>query len=230
MTGWRSEKMTLAPEYDIYNGTWGFCNPQKELYDAFVAEEGENGLRLTQSIISYNRLIEKGFEIKPTDVLYGCEGSLMWKTRKVNGEFITGGFMASHNNSRVMRYPEVLLLAAEAHVKGGGSKAADYLNEVRTRAGLSPKNSVTMEDVMLEKRLELCGESVRYQDMLRWRIADKMINQGTRTPSLPSNGVVTYQSFNSAGAAGFKSNMHWLLPFPQTEITLNPNIKQNTGW
>ncbi|MDR0619777.1 MAG: RagB/SusD family nutrient uptake outer membrane protein, partial [Bacteroidales bacterium] len=39
MTGWRSEKMTLAPEYDIYNGTWGFCNPQKELYDAFVAEE-----------------------------------------------------------------------------------------------------------------------------------------------------------------------------------------------
>ncbi|MDR0697887.1 MAG: RagB/SusD family nutrient uptake outer membrane protein, partial [Tannerella sp.] len=50
MTGWRTDMMDLAPGTDIYDGTWGFCNPQKELYDAFVAEEGANGSRLTQTM------------------------------------------------------------------------------------------------------------------------------------------------------------------------------------
>ena len=88
MTGWRSEKMTLPEGSDIYNGTWGFCNPQKELYDVFVSEEGANGLRLKQTLKSYDRLIAEGYTVKPTDALYGVEGALMWKTRKVNGEVV----------------------------------------------------------------------------------------------------------------------------------------------
>jgi hypothetical protein len=229
MTGWRSEKINLPAGSDIYNGTWGFCNPQKELYDAFVSEEGANGLRLTQTMKSYDQLIAENYTIKSTDKLYGVEGALMWKSRKVNGEFITGGFMASHNNIRIMRYPEVLLLAAEAHLKGGGGKAAEYVNIVRGRAKLSSKGSVTVEDVMREKRLELCGESVRFQDMIRWGIADKMAGQGTSTPTLNPNGTVTYESHNSAATAGFKER-HRLLPFPQAELTNNPNIQQNPGW
>ena len=88
MTGWRSEKMTLPEGSDIYNGTWGFCNPQKELYDVFVSEEGANGLRLKQTLKSYDRLIAEGYTVKPTDALFGVEGALMWKTRKVNGEVV----------------------------------------------------------------------------------------------------------------------------------------------
>jgi hypothetical protein len=153
----------------------------------------------------------------------------MWKSRKVKDEFIAGAWGASHNNIRVMRYPEVLLLAAEAHLKGGGAQAANYVSQVRTRAGLGAKNSVTEEDIRLEKRLELCGESVRFQDMLRWRIANKMSAQGTQTPTLNPNGTVTYESHNNTTAAGFKDR-HWLLPFPQAELTNNPNITQNPGW
>ncbi|MDR1557552.1 MAG: RagB/SusD family nutrient uptake outer membrane protein [Tannerellaceae bacterium] len=229
MTGWRSEKMILPEGSDIYNGTWGFCNPQKELYDAFVAEEGANGLRLTQTMKTYDQLVAEGYAIKSTEMLYGVEGALMWKTRKVNSEFVEGVWGGSHNNIRIMRYPEVLLLAAEAHLKGGGSQAATYVNQVRIRAGLPPQGNVNMEDVMLEKRLELCGESVRYQDMLRWGIAGKMSAQGTQTPTLLPNGTVTYAQLNSASVAGFKDR-HWLLPFPQAELTNNPNITQNPGW
>jgi hypothetical protein len=229
MTGWRSEKMVLPEGSDIYNGTWGFCNPQKDLYDAFVGAEGANGLRLKQTMKTHDQLVAEGYAIKPTEMLYGVEGALMWKTRKENGEFVEGVWGGSHNNIRIMRYPEVLLLAAEAHVKGGGSQAATYVNQVRTRAGLAPKGNVNMEDVILEKRIELCGESIRYQDMLRWRIADKMRAQGTQTPTLLPNGTVTYQQLNSASVAGFKER-HWLLPFPQAELTNNPNIKQNPGW
>lgn len=131
-----------------------------------------------------------------------------------------------------MRYPEVLLLAAEAHVRNNNDasgKGADYLNEVRIRAKLDPKSNITMEDVMLEKRLELCGESVRFQDMLRWDITDKMASQGTQTPWFGSNGTVRWSNYNTPEAAGFKER-HKLLPFPQTELTLNNNVTQNPNW
>jgi hypothetical protein len=226
MTGWRGDHMTFPAGSDIYSQCWGFCNPQKDLYDAFVNEEGENGLRLTQSIVTFEKLASDGYSIQSGKELYGCEGYLMWKTRRVNAEFIAGGYWASSNNIRIMRYPEVLLLAAEAHAKGGGSKAAEYLNQVRTRAGLSPKGG-SMEDIMIEKRLELCGESTRFQDMIRWGIAEeKMKEQGTKTPSLNPNGTVDWIQYNSPSTSGFKKRHH-LLPFPQAELTLNPNIKPN---
>jgi hypothetical protein len=232
MTGWRTDHMNINPNSDIYqaNATWGFLNPQKELYEAFVAEEGTNGLRLTQTFKNYDQLQALGHSVRTGGELYGHEGIFTWKTRKLAGEFNQGSvFMDSHNNLRIMRYPEVLLLAAEAHLKGSGSKAAEYVNTVRTRAGLPTKGSVTMDNIMLEKRLELCGESVRYQDMLRWKIADKMNTQGTRTPSFLDNSTTRWDELNDAKTAGFKER-HWLLPFPQTELTNNPNIKQNSGW
>ncbi|MDR3226438.1 MAG: RagB/SusD family nutrient uptake outer membrane protein [Prevotellaceae bacterium] len=229
MVGWRGDAMSITS--DIEKTTWGFCNPQKELYDAFVAEEGATGYRLKSTMLNYNDVLAQGDAILSGKLLYGHEGYFMWKNRVVADEMITGGWMSSHNNYRFMRFAEVLLLAAEAHIKGGvPAKAAEYVNRVRTRAQLPSKASVTMNDVMLEKRLELCGESVRYQDMLRWKIADKMVNQGKQTPSFTSGGTVTWTVHNTGDAAGFKTSKHWLLPFPQTELTLNPNITQNTGW
>ncbi|MDR1348693.1 MAG: RagB/SusD family nutrient uptake outer membrane protein [Prevotellaceae bacterium] len=227
MTGWRTDHMKITSE--IYDGTWGFCNPQKDLYDAFVAEEGENGYRLNATMKSYDKVLEQGDTITDPQGLYGHEGYFIWKSRIVAGEMIAGGWMSSHNNLRFMRFAEILLLAAEAHLKGGGSKATEYVNRVRTRAQLTPKGSVTMNDIMTEKRLELCGESVRYQDMIRWRIATKMSAQGTQTPTFYHNGTVSWISHNDATEAGFKER-HWLLPFPQTELTVNSNVIQNEGW
>jgi hypothetical protein len=227
MNGWRTDKMSLALGTDICDGTWGFCNPQKELYDAFVAEEGVNGLRLNHTMKTYDQIRALGHNV--VQEMYGHEGYFKWKDRKVEGEKNPGGWMDSHNNIRIMRYPEVLLLAAEAHLEGGGSQAANYVNRVRTRVGLTPKGTVTMDDIMLEKRLELCSESVRFQDMLRWGIANKMVTQGTNTPWFGANGMVRWQSYNSGEVAGFKKR-HWLLPFPQTELINNKSIIQNEGW
>ena len=86
-----------------------------------------------------------------------------------------------------------------------------------------------MEDVMLEKRLELCGEGVRFQDMIRWGIGNKMKDQGKQIPWFTSSGTIKWMEYNGEGKAGFKEK-HLLLPFPETEITLNPNVKQNPGW
>jgi SusD family. len=231
MIGWRGDRMNIPTSTGIYASCWGFLNPQKGLYDAFVSDEGADGYRLNATMKSYDKLKALGISIMDGKEMYGHEGYFMWKDRVLTGEFISGGWMSSHNNIRYMRYAEALLLAAEAHVMNGTSdKALTYVNQIRTRAKLSPLTSVTMDNVMLEKRLELCGEATRYQDMQRWGIAASLLkDQGKKTPWFSSTGTVRWVEYNS-GNGGYKTGKHELLPFPETEIQLNPNIKQNTGW
>lgn len=229
MVGWRGDRMIINS--GVYNQCWGFCNPQKDLYDTFVKEEGKDGYRLNQTMKSYEKLKEQGDKIIEGKEMYGHEGYFMWKNRVLADEMISGGWMASHNNIRYMRYAEVLLLAAEAHIQGGNPEnAKKYVNKIRTRARLSELSSVTMEDVMTEKRLELCGESLRFQDMLRWGIAaEKLKEQGKKTPIFTANGTVRWEIYNKS-ICGFKTGKHELLPFPEVEITLNTNVIQNPGW
>ncbi len=68
-----------------------------------------------------------------------------------------------------IRYADVLLMAAEVFLNDNPSKAAGYLNQVRTRAmgAGAAKNSITMEDIMHERRVELGGEGSRKWDLLR---------------------------------------------------------------
>lgn len=74
-----------------------------------------------------------------------------------------------NNNLRVYRYSEVLLNAAELLVKTGGSvsDAANYVNEVRARAGLPAVNGVDEDVILNERRHEFMGEGKRYFDLVR---------------------------------------------------------------
>ncbi len=91
---------------------------------------------------------------------------------------------------------------------------------------------MTLDDIKREKRVELCGESTRFQDLLRWGDAEaKMKDNGKHCPILDSNGHVTYNKYNGDDASkyGFKPK-HNRLPYPGVEIRLNKNITQNPGW
>src|SRR3712207_9570247 len=90
-----------------------------------------------------------------------------------------------YTDNRVMRYAEALLLAAEANLQAGNkAKALEYVNQIRKRATLNPLTDVTMETIKTEKRLELCLEGVRYQDLIRWGDGEKMLGQqGKEIPS-----------------------------------------------
>ncbi|HSB94491.1 MAG TPA: RagB/SusD family nutrient uptake outer membrane protein [Flavitalea sp.] len=83
----------------------------------------------------------------------------------------------SYNNERFFRYPEVLLLHAEALLNGGAPKGISIyqtadacINETRGRAGLTPLSGATMLQLQKEKQKELCFEPARYFDMIRWNI------------------------------------------------------------
>lgn len=238
MNHWRTDKLDMSGSNNQFNGTgWGFMVPQKKLYDAFVQEEGVDGYRLNQTMKTYDQITQLGVKVAKGQSLIN-EGYFMWKRRFSNVES-PAGFWCSYNNYRWMRYAEVLLLAAEANLKDGNQSEADAcLNEVRQRARLDAKTA-TLDAIKLEKRLELCSEYTRYQDIIRWKDAEALLkDQGERTPILsnkagkdePDNVAVEYIQYNKDKTRyGFKER-HYLLPIPAKEIRLNPNMEQNAGW
>ncbi|WP_321479950.1 RagB/SusD family nutrient uptake outer membrane protein [uncultured Bacteroides sp.] len=234
MQGWRTDKLNYSSDIKTYiaSGTYGFVNPRKELYDAFVAMEGKDGYRLNCTMRTYAQMKEAGITLQSGAYLYGSEGYFMWKNRPLKEDCVMdfSAFQAlQYTNLRIMRYAEVLLMAAEAHVQGGGSqtKALKYINEVRTRAHLPILSTVSLDDIKKEKRLELCLEDVRYQDLIRWGDASTVLaEQGKDIPSFSEAGI---EYLNHNTVYGF-TDKNKLLPIPAKELLVNPNMAQNKGW
>jgi hypothetical protein len=186
---------------------------------------------LNRTLKTYGQIQEMGASMDGGKTIIG-EGYFFWKTRITKDAVPAAGsnFTWDHNIN-LMRYADVLLMAAEANLLAGNqSKADTYLNMVRTRARLGNKTA-SMEAIKTERRLELCFEDVRYQDLIRWGVAESYLSeQGSEYPVMASNGTVTYRpTGNSSGKYGFQDR-NYLFPFPSTEIQLNKNIVQNQGW
>ena len=233
MQGWRSDKLKYKGTAAslLATGTYGFLNPRKSLYDAFVAWEGADGYRLNKSVLTYPQLEELGVSISGSNAVYGDEGYFYWKNQSYKEDCITdmtyfqaGQFI----DLKIMRYAEVLLLAAEAQLlAGNSSKALDYINQIRTRAKEQPLTAVTLDDIKMEKRLELCCEAIRYQDLVRWNDAKSaMGNQGKEVPAFTKDGI----QWNWQNSVYGFQDKHMLLPIPLKELELNPNMQQNPGW
>lgn len=132
------------------------------------------------------------------------------------------------NNFKVIRYADVLLMAAELHVSTGGSRAQEFLDQVRTRVGLESVPA-TIENIFKERRVELCMEGLRYHDLLRQGIsvAENAISisgaKGEFFDYKESEEIDFEVNFNSA-TKGF-------LPIPQNEMDLLDGIyTQNIGY
>jgi hypothetical protein len=233
MQGWRTDVLSYSGQAAniLAQGMYGFMNPRKSLYDAFVAWEGANGKRLNKTIMTYDQVENFGVKLQAGKFLYGSEGYFLYKNQAFKEDLVIdfSGFQCfQFTDLKVMRYAEVLLLAAEAQLQAGNAnKALDYINQVRTRAGETPLASVSLSDIKNEKRFELCIECIRFQDLIRWGEAENVMKeQGKDVPVFATTGT-DFQFHNQT--YGFKSK-HNLLPFPLKEIELNPNMTQNPGW
>ena len=217
---------TLTDDCVLQDG-WGYCSPTKDLYDAFVAIEGVDGYRLTSSIKTLPQLKTYGVEI--VERCPDNEGYFCWKIRLLKDEYQM--YNPSFNQS-VMRLAEVLLLAAEAHLENNNAqKATEYVNRLRTRAQAPALGTATLSDIKNEKRVELCYEMTRFQDLIRWGDAATVLaGKGAKYPNLEVDGSVTYTDLTASSLEyGFKDK-HKLLPFPSAELMSNNNISQNPGW
>lgn len=156
----------------------------------------------------------------------------------------TPGYTAVNYN--IIRFADVLLMAAEAEIEAGSlDKALEYINRVRERAKASPVLDANGEPaanyiiepyatlgsqaeartkLRFERKLELSGEGHRMYDLVRWGIASDVLNSYLDNED---------QFLNSPFAgASFTANKNEYLPIPQNEIDLigSDILKQNPGY
>ena len=243
----RGGMVNWSPKATAYfeTGGWGICIPTQNLYDAFVAWEGKDGYRLNQTMRSYTQLQEE-FDFRlNTGVQMEGDSVWMWKTRAIK-EHRMGMSRYNGKNWTIFRYAEVLLTAAESHLMNGNvAKATEYVNLIRERARLAPLASVTLDDIKMEKRLELCYEGSRLQDLQRWGDAATVLgNKGYDVPQFTvsydpnheddyrydTETIIHNHYYSNPSEYGYKVGKHEYWPFPRTEINANPNIKQNPGY
>ncbi|MBQ9286872.1 MAG: RagB/SusD family nutrient uptake outer membrane protein [Bacteroidaceae bacterium] len=230
-TNWRVDKMNGHLAWGINYLGWGFMGPQKGLYDAFVARDGDNDYRRKQTLKSFDELAEMGIHINDGEDI-PSDGVFMWKTRSLSESLINSPF-ADARNIRYMRYTEVLFCDAECLLQSGDKATAlSIVNEIRARSFLPALTDLTMDDIKIEKRLECVDDWTRFMDLVRWGDAYEVLkDQGAYMPFCNYKGVVTHRTFNNDPSQfGFKKGKHELLPFPSSEIRTNPNIKQNPGY
>lgn len=133
------------------------------------------------------------------------------------------------------RYAEVLLSYVECLVETGDWQSPEvetYINMIRNRAGMPDMDKTvynTKEKVQelyrRERRLELCFEGKRYNDIRRWGIGPETMTGPIHGAWDPNEGsFVTIENRNCT----FPKYDSW--PLPQQEATANPNISQPTGW
>lgn len=136
------------------------------------------------------------------------------------------------------RYAEVLLTYAEAKIMLNqvDDLAKDCINQVRKRAGLD----MAVADVKLtnksqqewidlirnERRTEFAGEGLRYDDILRWRIAEQVLNQPALGHSRLVNGQI--QTLKIEDRSFQPHNYLW--PFHENSMRVEPGLIQNPGY
>jgi tetratricopeptide (TPR) repeat protein len=135
----------------------------------------------------------------------------------------------------LMRYADILLMYAEAKFElgqGADPAALAAFNAVRQRPSVNmpPVAALTRDLIRNERRVELAFEGLRLFDIRRWKIAEVVM------PAPAACGIdyinaqsQTVRQCQPASARQFPARAY-LWPLPQTELDLNPNLKQNTGF
>jgi hypothetical protein len=126
---------------------------------------------------------------------------------------IEKGVNYMQNASAIFRLADVYLMKAECLVRldQDNEEATRLVNEIRGRVFDDPaklKTSVSLDDIYLERRLELAWESYTRQDQIRF---------GTFCDEIP-------------GWRGEIPEFRQLFPIPQTALDANPELKQNPGY
>ena len=134
-----------------------------------------------------------------------------------------GKSQAGNVNVKVIRLSEIYLIAAEASLETGNkAKAAEYLNAIRQRSpGLAPAtaSTVSVDMILNERAKELHLEGHRFFDMMR------------------RNKTITFDDDMDPAGGGYqrgktidRTSYLTILPIPQREIIINPDLQQNPGY
>jgi starch-binding outer membrane protein, SusD/RagB family len=202
---------------------------------------------------------------------YAAYAGMLWKKR-VDGDWIDDyqvGF-----EIHIVRYADVLLMYAEAKIELGEidqTMLDASINMVRARAykvGVNETTkypAVTTTDqnalrkiLRVERRMEFAWEGKRYMDIIRWKLAEKVLNtpiygmldvaslrEKVVIPGLwffpqitpiDEDGIADFTPMYNAGLIkkiaqrNFDKTKQYLWPIPSKEIIINKNLTQNPGY
>ena len=192
---------------------WGFNRPS----DSFIGEFEPGDPRREATILYEGEVLPDGSAI------------IEKNPRVFNARFNQKAWVPAHpayngngpGNIRLLRYADVLLIAAEAlNENGKTADALKYLNQVRKRArgainGILPDVTTTEKTALRtavwhERRVELGLEQHRWFELLRTGQVETAMQKVGKN---------------------FVKNKHELLPIPQTEIDLSAGtLSQNPGY
>ncbi|WP_298237319.1 RagB/SusD family nutrient uptake outer membrane protein [uncultured Algibacter sp.] len=144
-----------------------------------------------------------------------------WRPYKFSENYQNGGMF----HLPYLRYSDVLLMIAEAEnaINGPTVKAYEAINLVRRRAFGNTDNDLSagldqeefLDAILNERRLELCYEGHRKDDLIRTQKLQSVID--AYNINHPQN-TKKYQSHK------------YIFPIPQSEILLNSGIIQNLDY
>lgn len=203
-------QMLLPPS--LSGDTWRkFVTPSHDLVNAFDSES--DIVRKNSSIL---------FEqVSWLDEFWGNQSEsdvpFAYKWKNASG-------WASSNRQYVLRLGDIILLKAEAlNELGRSTEAREVLNQIRQRAKIGLSQANTQETlraaILKERRLELCQEAQRWDDLKRAGLAVEVMN-GLNEIDLRTNQRVNYQM----------TAEKLLLPIPQQELDRNAQLVQNPGY
>ena len=211
-----------ANERGNIGGGWSVAVPSFEVYNRWDGRDYRKAVSLDTTGIFDG--IEEPFSKFPDFDSRNVQSAYIAKYTRFVGATGTGNGRASSLNYALMRYSEVLLIAAEAlnEISPGSAEATGYVNRVRARArngnaagfpedvmvGLSQDDFRDM--VLEERKWELAFEFKRWYDIKRRQLGNEVF---------ATDGLEPQPSFDPA--------RDYLFPLPGDELERNPNLGSN---
>ena len=180
--------------------------------------------------------------------VYGNFHTMRFQQAASSGSYFKlGPFMGTAKNYDILRFDDVLLILAEAYIQlGQQDLALPLINQVRERGANSTSKlkkadgtfaskynvkaykssgwtqAFALKALQWERRIEFATEGSRFFDLVRWGIAEPVLNDYISKEK-------TRRTFLST--AKFTAGRDEYLPVPQAEITFTDGLyKQNPGY
>ncbi|MTI22813.1 RagB/SusD family nutrient uptake outer membrane protein [Fulvivirga sp. RKSG066] len=204
----------LCGDHPDYLPGWGFTLPTSSLFDHYLADDS---YRRDASIISLDELNDIGCSVDQAEQ-NAQDYTGYWQQKYANYNSYSNPNGGEINvlkdpNEPVIRYADVLLMYAEALVRGSGSDAEAMvaINEVRERAaGPDATDFRTAQELMTEEGLTLL-------ELIWYERRAELALEGHRWFDLVRSDRASASLFTGDKASNFNENSHWLAA-PQKDI------------
>jgi len=138
----------------------------------------------------------------------------------------------------LVRYADILLMYCEAVNEinnGPTTELQSIINLIRKRGNIAASTTIYtlsyqkfFELLMDERAVEFVAEGQRFFDIRRWRLAEKIWNNGAGYILTDTWNVKVQEEYVNVQPLQFQR--FYIMQIPPSEIIMNKNMTQNTPW